>query len=143
MLFPNSGEDVLPDLWPPGLLAALSHSLPSTCRMADCRSVSLAGRGSESQLLLSSCISSPLSVFNELAFFTVVSFDAILLSCWLQPLQLNHKTVPILTCSVHLLQTFPDFPCGAGRVLRLVSFERALQRFFACFFSWAVEAKPL
>lgn len=141
MLFPNSGEDVLPDLWPPELLATLSHSLPSTCRMPGRRSVSLAGRSSESWLLLSSCISSPLSVFNELAFFTVISFDVILLSCWLQLLQLN-KTVSILTCSVRLLHTFPDFPSGDGRVLRLVSFESALQLFFSCFSSWAVEAKP-
>lgn len=116
-----------------GLRGCLPRSFPSTCRMADCRSVCLVGRSSESQLLLSGCISSPLSVFNELAFFTVISFDVILLSCWLQRFQLNHKTVSILTCSIHLLQTFPDFPSGGGRVFWLVSFDRALQLFFFFF----------
>lgn len=52
---------------PPGLLATLSHSLPSTCWMAECHSVCLDGRSSESPLLLSACISSPQFLMSSLS----------------------------------------------------------------------------
>lgn len=86
------------------------------------------------QLLLSSHISSALSVFNELASFTVISFDALLLPRCSQPLQQkSHNSF----YSYPQLPTanLPSLPRWRLRLLWHISLERTVQYLFLFFFS--------